>query len=76
MHERRFSRRTCLALAPVTLFGLPLMLAGCGGSESSGSQTPTADFKETHKDSMDEYLKTKRQAKNAGGRGGRGGVRR
>ncbi len=72
MHERRFSRRTCLALAPAMLFGLPLTLAGCGGSESSGSQTSTADFKETHKDSMNEYLKTKHQTQNVGGRGGRG----
>jgi hypothetical protein len=62
MHRCGLSRWLFMTLAPAVVFALPLSLAGCGGSDSSQPQVVAPkDFNETHKDSMNEFMKNKEQ---------------
>ena len=46
------------------VFALPLSLAGCGESDGSVQAGVAAkNFSESHKDSMSEFLKNKREIK-------------
>ena len=46
------------------VFALPLSLAGCGESDGSAQAGVAAkNFSESHKDSMSEFLKNKREIK-------------
>ena len=49
-----------MTLASAILFALPFSLAGCGGSDSSAPAGVVANnFKEMHKDTLNEFLKNK-----------------
>jgi hypothetical protein len=46
------------------VFALPLSLAGCGESDGSAQAgVAVKNFSESHKDSMSEFLKNKREIK-------------
>lgn len=67
MQLNRLRRQVLAASAVAIAFSLPLTLTGCGGSGDTSAAPGGApkDFKETHKDSMNEYLKQKAAQKGA-----------
>ncbi len=58
------ARWLLVTVGSAIVFTLPLSLAGCGESDGSAQAGVAAkNFSESHKDSMSEFLKNKREIK-------------